>query len=67
MDEGRATDYVTNSAWLATPSRPDAIDDIADQFERRQRGDEAFWIAVLADRAAREARIAPRHLQRRVG
>jgi len=67
MDEGRATDYVTNSAWLATPSRPDAIDDIADQFERRQRGDEAFWTSVLTERAARDARLAPRVIERRAG
>ena len=67
MDDDCATDYVTKAAWLANPSRPDAIDDIADQFERRQRGDEAFWTAVLAERAARVTRIAPRHLHRRVG
>jgi len=26
--------YVTRSAWVRTAGRPDAIDEIADQFER---------------------------------
>ncbi len=65
MDEERATDYVSNSAWLATASRPDTIDEIADQFERTERGDEAFWTQLLTQRAARDQRLAPRHLERR--
>jgi hypothetical protein len=36
-------DYVTNDAWLRTAARADAIDDIADQFERPAVGAEAFW------------------------
>ena len=60
-------DYVTNAAWLANPSRPDTIDEIADQFERTRPGAEAFWTDVQTQRAAREARIAPRHIQRRAG
>lgn len=39
MDE----EYVTNSAWLATRSRADTIDEIADQFECARPGAEAFW------------------------
>jgi hypothetical protein len=65
MDEERATDYVSNSAWLASSSRPDTIDEIADQFERVERGDEAFWTRVLTERAARDQRIAPGYLEQR--
>lgn len=37
-------DYVTNAAWLREVSRPDLIDDVADQFERPvSPGVEAFW------------------------
>jgi hypothetical protein len=39
-------DYVTNDAWLRQVGRPDAIDEIADQFEHPvARGAEAFWSA----------------------
>lgn len=42
-------DYVTHAAWTAPAGRPDAIDEIADQFERRgattTSGAEAFWTA----------------------
>ncbi|MBE7188505.1 hypothetical protein [Jatrophihabitans endophyticus] len=27
--------YVTNDSWVRTAGRPDAIDEVADQFERR--------------------------------
>ena len=27
--------YVTNDTWVRTAGRPDAIDEVADQFERR--------------------------------
>jgi hypothetical protein len=27
--------YVTNGEWRSTAARPDTIDDVADQFERR--------------------------------
>jgi hypothetical protein len=57
-------DYVTNAAWLANPSRPDTIDEIADQFERARPGAEAFWTGW---HAARESRVASRHLERRAG
>lgn len=64
---GMTDDYVTNSAWLALASRPDTIDEIADQFERPRPGAEAFWTRLHPQRAAREARIAPRQLERRAG
>ncbi|SHF77032.1 hypothetical protein SAMN05443575_0855 [Jatrophihabitans endophyticus] len=37
--------YVTNAAWTpaAQASRPDVIDDVADQFERPAAGAETFW------------------------
>ena len=28
------SEYVTNAAWPVAPGRADAIDDVADQFER---------------------------------
>ena len=37
------SDYVTNEPWLARAGRSDAIDEIADQFERPARGAEEFW------------------------
>jgi hypothetical protein len=37
-------DYVTQGAWLRNEARADAIDDVADQFERpATQGAEAFW------------------------
>ena len=36
--------YVTNDSWLRVTGRPDAIDEIADQFERpAPQGSAAFW------------------------
>jgi hypothetical protein len=36
--------YVTNDAWVRSVGRPDAIDDVADQFERPvAAGMESFW------------------------
>ena len=36
--------YVTNSAWVRQVGRPDAIDEVADQFERpAEDGRAAFW------------------------
>ena len=35
-------EYVTNDAWVRTVGRPDAIDDVADQFERPS-GAARFW------------------------
>ena len=50
-------DYVTNTAWVRPAGRPDAIDEVADQFERPAApGPEAFW---QADEVARWPR-APR-------
>jgi hypothetical protein len=44
-------EYVTNDAWLRQVGRPDAIDEIADQFERPvARGVEAFWTAASGPR-----------------
>ena len=56
MDEA----YVTNEAWRRRAVRADAIDEIADQFERPAPGAHAFWVDLLAQRAARDARITPR-------
>ncbi len=36
------SEYVTNAAWLRTAGRADAIDEVADAFERPS-GAEAFW------------------------
>jgi hypothetical protein len=39
-------EYVTNDAWVRSIGRPDAIDDVADQFERpvsASAGPESFW------------------------
>ena len=36
--------YVTKNAWIRQIGRPDAIDDVADQFERPvATGMESFW------------------------
>jgi hypothetical protein len=77
------TAYVANDAWTAgraTAGRPDAIDDIADQFERRAApvassaeliagsSGEAFEPAVAWPRASRGwrsmARLHPRSAER---
>ena len=29
------SEYVTQQSWVQAPGRADAIDDVADQFERR--------------------------------
>ncbi|MDT4926358.1 MAG: hypothetical protein QOG01_4071 [Pseudonocardiales bacterium] len=50
-------EYVTNDAWLRQVGRPDAIDEIADQFERPvARGVEAFWTAASGTRWPRTPR-----------
>jgi hypothetical protein len=37
-------DYVTQAAWHAPAARPDAIDEVADQFERpAAAGAQQFW------------------------
>ena len=59
--------YVTNEAWVAHAARPDTIDEIADQFERRQDGAVSFWTEVTSRRVAREAHLAPRVAERRAG
>jgi hypothetical protein len=59
--------YVTNAAWIAHAARPDTIDEIADQFERRQEGAVSFWTDVTGRRAIREAHLAPRLADRRAG
>ena len=61
MDE-----YVSNAAWLAGDVRADAIDDIADQFER-PTGAATFWNEVSVRRTIREATLAPRVWERRAG
>ncbi|GAB2486873.1 hypothetical protein [Jatrophihabitans fulvus] len=44
------TEYVTNAAWLRTTGRPDAIDEIADAFERRPEPAEQAWVRPLPTR-----------------
>ena len=49
-------DYVSNRAWLRPAGRPDAIDEVADAFERPSAaGSEAFWRAELEMRQARRS------------
>ena len=66
-------DYVSNDAWLVGRGRPDAIDEIADQFERPATsgaatgGAAAFWDDMSSRRVQREMRLAPRHFERRAG
>lgn len=67
MNTVSADEYVTNHAWRDGTRRPDTIDEIADQFERPGSGASAFWVDVLAGRAARDARLAPGHPERRAG
>lgn len=57
------SDYVTNDAWVRTLGRPDAIDDIADQFERPHSGAEEFWRHA----ARRGGWVPERTLERRAG
>lgn len=43
--------YVTNSAWVRQIGRPDAIDEVADQFERPvPDGKAEFWTGGSAAR-----------------
>lgn len=49
-----AEDYVSNEAWLTGAGRPDAIDELADQFERPCAAE--FWTELGARRAQRERR-----------
>ncbi|MEO9139845.1 MAG: hypothetical protein ABI345_12350 [Jatrophihabitans sp.] len=50
-------DYVNNGAWLRNVSRVDAIDVVADQFERPvAAGAEAFWTADSGVRWPRSSR-----------
>ena len=66
------TDYVTSQAWTTRPGRPDAIDEIADQFERPEpSGLESFWARVELRHSA-PARVAAdpflrRCIERRAG
>ena len=64
--------YVNHGAWLRAPVREDAIDDIADQFERPvQAGAEVFWSDLELRRAATvhatTASFVPRAVERRAG
>jgi hypothetical protein len=60
--------YVTNSAWVSAAARSDTIDEVADQFERPGSAEaETFWNEVSLRRAVREARLAPRLIERRAG
>ncbi|HEV7205589.1 MAG TPA: hypothetical protein VGN18_13350 [Jatrophihabitans sp.] len=61
MTTDTPTDYVTNAAWLRALGRADAIDDIADQFERRvapaaESGAATFWSPVAVTRWPSESR-----------
>ena len=64
--------YVTNSAWRSCAGRTDAIDEVADQFERPTvSGVESFWAQVELRRSA-PARVAAdsfvrRTIERRAG
>jgi hypothetical protein len=66
--------YVTNAAWLRQAARPDAIDEVADQFERPADGAAAFWSGEEAAPWPRSSRgwrsmerMHPRALERRAG
>ncbi|MGI8677366.1 MAG: hypothetical protein ACR2LX_01485 [Jatrophihabitans sp.] len=49
--------YITNAGWLRQAGRVDAIDDVADQFERPvARGAEAFWSPHAGIRWPRSSR-----------
>ena len=58
--------YVTRSSWMSAPGRADAIDEVADQFERPS-GASAFWDDVTARRLARASTLTPRARERRAG
>ena len=58
--------YVTNADWMAVPGRPDAIDVVADEFERPS-GAAAFWDDVTARRMIHASTFAPRTIERRAG
>ena len=65
-------DFVNNGAWATPAGRPDAIDDVADQFERPVTGGEAFWSTAGAwPRSSRGwrsfDRLHPRTLERHAG
>jgi hypothetical protein len=68
-------EYVTNDAWVRSVGRPDAIDDIADQFERPVPavGMESFWSRERESwgsgpRARRSLQwMHPRSIERRAG
>ena len=49
------SEYVTNESWCSAHGRPDTIDDIADQFERRP-----VPPVQPVRRAEAEARVAAR-------
>lgn len=49
--------YVTNAAWLRQVGRVEAIDDVADGFERPAApGAEAFWSPAPAGRWPKASR-----------
>jgi hypothetical protein len=67
-------EYVTNDSWVRSVGRPDAIDDIADQFERPVAvGMQSFWSREQAawPAGARGWRslqwMNPRPMERRAG
>jgi hypothetical protein len=68
-------DYVSNAAWVRPAGRPEAIDEVADQFERpATAGSEAFWTAAETARWPRAPRgwrsvehRTSRALERRAG
>lgn len=50
MNDSQETDwYVSKVNWLVSHGRDDLIDEIADEFERREpSGREAFWSRDVA-------------------
>ena len=73
-ETGRCTvtddNYVSQAAWLRSAGREDAIDDVADQFER-PTGADAFWASLDLRRTASihaaAASFVPRVIERRAG
>jgi hypothetical protein len=67
--------YVTNDAWVRQVGRPDAIDDLADQFERPvAEGMTSFWTVDAGARWPRSPRgwrsmdrMHARSVERRAG